>query len=143
MDGYGGDGGSPTEAEINGAYKLTVDTRGNLYIADTWNHRIRKVEGVFVPPDSVITGKVTDASTRLPLSDVDITIISHFPYIARTDQNRSYTISGLPPGNFVATFLKSGYLWQTINGTLATGKTQLLDIEMSLSQVPPLSVIVT
>jgi sugar lactone lactonase YvrE len=42
--GYSGDGGPATEAELNGPYGLTTDTRGNVYIADYENHAIRVVD---------------------------------------------------------------------------------------------------
>jgi sugar lactone lactonase YvrE len=42
-EGYGGDGGPATSAQLASLYGVTVDAGGNLYIADTWNNRIRKV----------------------------------------------------------------------------------------------------
>jgi hypothetical protein len=41
--GYGGDGGPATSALLNNPWGVTVDAFGYLYIADTFNHRIRKV----------------------------------------------------------------------------------------------------
>jgi sugar lactone lactonase YvrE len=41
--GYSGDGGPATSAELSGAYGVALDAAGNLYIADTYNCRIRKV----------------------------------------------------------------------------------------------------
>ena len=41
--GYSGDGGQATSARINGAYNLTVDSKGNIYIADRINSCIRMV----------------------------------------------------------------------------------------------------
>jgi trimeric autotransporter adhesin len=41
--GYGGDGGPAIEAPLNYVRAVAVDSAGNLYIADTGNHRIRKV----------------------------------------------------------------------------------------------------
>ena len=42
--GYGGDGGKATEARLKLPAGLTIDRKGNLYIADRNNHRIRKVD---------------------------------------------------------------------------------------------------
>jgi hypothetical protein len=40
---YSGDGGQATAAELNYPEKLALDSSGNVYIADSDNHRIRKV----------------------------------------------------------------------------------------------------
>ena len=41
---FGGDGGPATQATLNFPGAVAVDRQGNLYIADTMNHRVRKVE---------------------------------------------------------------------------------------------------
>lgn len=41
--GYGGDGGPATAASFNMPSSVTIDLQGNLYVADTNNHRIRKI----------------------------------------------------------------------------------------------------
>jgi len=41
--GYSGDGGPATAAEFNGLIGIAVDAAGNLYIADGFNNRVRKV----------------------------------------------------------------------------------------------------
>jgi hypothetical protein len=38
-----GDGGPATSAQVSGPRGLAFDLGGNLYIADTWHHRVRKV----------------------------------------------------------------------------------------------------
>ena len=41
--GFTGDGGPATGASLNFPYGVAVDSNGNLYIADTFNYRVRKV----------------------------------------------------------------------------------------------------
>src|SRR5262249_54272201 len=44
VEGFGGVGGKATEARLNYPLGLAVDAAGNLYIADSGNHRVRKVD---------------------------------------------------------------------------------------------------
>ena len=50
QQGFGGDGGPALDAQVNFPNHLVADAAGNLFIADTGNHRIRKVS-----TDGVIT----------------------------------------------------------------------------------------
>src|SRR5262249_22087665 len=40
----GGDGGPATRARLNGPHGLVLGTKDDLYIADTWNNRVRKLD---------------------------------------------------------------------------------------------------
>jgi sugar lactone lactonase YvrE len=42
-EGYGGDGSAATSAKLKGPSGVAVDGIGNIYIADTYNSRIRKI----------------------------------------------------------------------------------------------------
>lgn len=43
--GYGGDNDAATADQLNGPLAIAFDSQGNYYIADSLNHRIRKVSG--------------------------------------------------------------------------------------------------
>ena len=44
VQGFAGDGGPAVEAQLSSPQAVAVDGTGNLYIADTFNYRIRKVD---------------------------------------------------------------------------------------------------
>ena len=48
--GYSGDGGSATNAALNGPFGVAADGAGNIFTADAFNNRVRKVG-----PDGVMT----------------------------------------------------------------------------------------
>ncbi len=54
--GYGGDGGRAVEAQLASPFALTVDSSGNLYVADLGNYRIR-----------VLTQSMDSGGERAPL----------------------------------------------------------------------------
>ena len=79
--GYFGDGGPATAAQLHTPYGMALDTSGNLYIADSGNHSIRRVDaasgiittvaGTGVPGDSGDGGLATAAQLNTP---VDVAI---------------------------------------------------------------------
>ena len=58
---YGGDGGPASGARFNMVSDLTADAQGNLYIADSYNHRIRKIDASGMI--STVAGTGATAST--------------------------------------------------------------------------------
>ena len=73
--GYSGDGGKATEARLKIPAGLTFDNKGNLYISDRDNHRVRKVDtrgiittviGNGIAGFSGDGGKATEAQVNLP-----------------------------------------------------------------------------
>jgi len=48
--GFSGDGGSAAQAQINKSWSIAVAADGSLYLSDTYNNRIRRID-----PDGIIT----------------------------------------------------------------------------------------
>lgn len=42
--GFSGDGGPARNASLNSPNGIAIDSQGNTYIADSWNHRIRRID---------------------------------------------------------------------------------------------------
>ena len=57
IESYSGDGGGATAAQLNDPAALTFDTAGNLYIADTANHRVRKISPAGIISTAAGTGQ--------------------------------------------------------------------------------------
>ena len=56
IGGFYGDGAAATAAELKYPYGVAVDTIGNIYIADTYNNRIRMVSkaGIITPVEVMV-----------------------------------------------------------------------------------------
>jgi len=57
--GFGGDGGPATAAQLHAPHDIVFDNDGNLLIADTFNHRIRRIDSRGVISTVVGDGKTT------------------------------------------------------------------------------------
>jgi sugar lactone lactonase YvrE len=63
-NGYAGDGGLAITGKVNTPYGVTADRAGNVYIADTGNNRIRKVD-----TNGVLTAVTTGYSPKGVVAD--------------------------------------------------------------------------
>ena len=91
--GFGGDGGLAVNARFSGVTGVTADAAGNIYIADTGNHRIRKVDaGGIVSTSAGVShfagdnGPATSATLSFP-SSVAVDAAGNV-FIADSDNNR-------------------------------------------------------
>jgi hypothetical protein len=100
VEGYGGDNGAATSAYLDTPTGVAVDGNGNVYIADSHNHRIRKVSsgtittiaGTGAAGYSGDGGAATAAQLSLP-SAVAIDSNGNL-YIADTNNQRIRRITG-------------------------------------------------
>jgi S1-C subfamily serine protease/streptogramin lyase len=88
---YGGDGGPARQASFNRPMGLAADAQGNLFIADQFNGRVRKVS-----PDGIVTtvagGGVTTESLGCP-TGVDVSRRGDV-FIADPCKRRIYALRG-------------------------------------------------
>ena len=89
MAGYSGDGGAATNASLNTPYGVAVDASGNLFIADTNNHRIRAV-GLAGSPTFSLNNVTTNNSGSY-------SVIISSPYGSVTSSVATVTVTLNPP----------------------------------------------
>ena len=106
--GFAGDGGPAAKAELNQPFDVAFDRAGNLYLSDTFNHRVRKVDA----KTGVITtvagngkkgfagdgGKATDASLNEPYgveldAEGNLFIVDRLNYCIRRVDAKTGTIT--------------------------------------------------
>jgi uncharacterized protein (TIGR03437 family) len=101
LESYSGDGGAAAVAQLNTPAGVALDSRGNLFVADTLNHRVRKI----TPAGAITTvagngvagfsgdgGAATSAQLDSPMGvAVDS---SGALYIADTHNNRIRIVTG-------------------------------------------------
>jgi sugar lactone lactonase YvrE len=99
--GYGGDGGPAVAAQVYNPTQMAVDSGGNIFIADTYNHRVRRISasgtittvaGTGKPGFSGDGGSATSAQLNNPTS-VALDSAGHL-YIGDAYNGRIRQVSG-------------------------------------------------
>ncbi len=100
--GFSGDGGEAAKAQFNTPAGVALDAQGNLYIADTYNHRVRKVDAA--------TGNIDTAAGDGLNAPADVAIDGAGNlYIADTGNNRILIVDA------------AGAIVDAVTGTQASG----------------------
>ncbi|MFZ5907351.1 MAG: DUF1566 domain-containing protein [Nitrospirota bacterium] len=138
-----------------GMYTITGLAKGSYTATFTkMGYKEKTLNGIIEPGQNILhvglspllatlTGVISDGTTGMPLDGVTVTVTDAAGRISSTtsDANGNYVLAELAPGDFAASFEKSGYTTRTETGTLEEAATRILDI--SLSPIPPLVVIIT
>ena len=88
-----------------------------------------------------VTGTVTDAETREPLSDVNI-VINGTPFGTTSQSNGYFNLAGLPPGDYTLEASMMGYKIVRIFLTLASDSLRQINIRLvpTVLQLKPIEV---
>ncbi|RKN64978.1 hypothetical protein D7231_27210 [Streptomyces klenkii] len=109
---FGGDGGPATAASLNFPHAMVADGAGTLYIADDYNHRVRKVG-----PDGTITTVAGDGSDGFSGDGGPATAASlHFPHAVAVDgagnlyiaDRYNYRVRRVGPDGIITTVAGNG-----------------------------------
>jgi sugar lactone lactonase YvrE len=124
VEGYAGDGGPATVAELAWPGAVTTDATGNVYIADGGNGALRKISAPLPPVSNVgVTNTAVNNATVLMPNPVHNTLVLSAPYaitsvviidalgrVAHTQTYSSKTVT------ISTTHLESGLYTVVING---------------------------
>ena len=122
--GFSGDGGAATNANLRSPCGVALDGAGNLYIADTYNHSIRKVDangyiskvaGRYVGGYGGDGGAATNAGLNYPLA-VALDAAGDL-FVADSSNNR---IRRVDPNGIIATIAGNGRAAFVGDGGMAT-----------------------
>ena len=117
LAGFGGDGGPAIQASVFYPHVGSLDTGGNLYIADSGNHRIRKIDGLGIITTVAGNGHAGFAGDGWPATKANFTAPNDVKidsagnlYIADTGNHRIREVDALGiittvAGNGVGEFL--------------------------------------
>ncbi len=127
---YGGDGGPATAALLDRPEGVSLDSSGNIYIADTYNNRIRRIDAVTGNITTVVGigptglgsyggdgGLATDAALSLPLRAIFDK--SNRMYIADRSNLRIRRVD--PTTGVISTYAGNGIGTGSISGIDSVG----------------------
>lgn len=136
--GFGGDGGPATTAKLNLPFNLTFDKSDNIYIADTYNNSIRRIDNESGIITTVIgtadkkqiselktpTGLTFDNYNNLYVADlanlrirkVNLDTGSSITLVGKKSETESPNIDEPLGGPFNVVFDKQGNLYVSVNG---------------------------
>jgi uncharacterized protein (TIGR03437 family) len=86
IQGFSGDNGSATSAQLNDPVSIAVDSNANVYIADIYNNRIR----LLTPSGASCTSSVSPTTLQAPAAGGSLSVN------IQTAPSCSWAVSGLP-----------------------------------------------
>jgi len=104
--GFSGDDGPAAAASLNVPYSVAADPDGTIYVADTYNHRVRKIT-----PAGIIKTVAGDGAARYPTyGTLAAKTNVSYPYFVAVDTSGNVYFNGSP--GEVAKLAKDSYLYR-------------------------------
>ncbi len=110
--GFSGDGGPATEARLNSPYALAADARGNLYVTDRGNLRVRRIDPAGIISTVAGTGEFGFAGDGGPAATAQLGFLSEVAvdtegnlYVADTFSHR---VRRIDPAGVISTIAGTG-----------------------------------
>jgi uncharacterized repeat protein (TIGR01451 family) len=112
--GFSGDGGPAVNAQLNAPFGLAVDSHGNLYFADCFNHRVRMVSSTGIITTVAGNGSIGYSGNGGPATKAQL----NYPNSVAVDSSGNLYITDA--GNNVVREVSGGTI-TTIAGTGSAG----------------------
>ncbi|MFN2642029.1 MAG: hypothetical protein ABR548_09095 [Actinomycetota bacterium] len=127
--GFGGDGGPAVDAKLNHPSGIAVDATGNIFIGDTTNNRIRKIDSAGVISTIAGTGEAGAIGDGAPATAAQLsgprglTIDASGLYITDTGNSSIRKIDSTGNINFVSGGVAACLAWSGSSGDTITALT--------------------
>ncbi len=113
LSGYSGDGGPATSARLNLPEKIAIDAAGNVFIADTQNQRIRKIDSAGIISTIAGTGNSGYSGDGGPATSAQLNIpvavtVDGFGNLFIADAG-NHRIRKISPSGIISTAAGTGF----------------------------------
>ncbi len=129
--GFSGDGGAATSAQLNRPTDVEIDGSGNLYIADTNNHRIRKV----APPPTVNLSVSATSGTEAATTAITVTATTSAAVTSDETVTLAVSGTGITAGDYTLSGTTLSGTTLTIPSGIATGTATFTVVDDALAEV--------
>lgn len=136
VEGFSGDGGPAKSARMHTPYSVTVDAAGNIYIADIYNHRIRRINRNGVMETIAGTGQTMPGGEGVQAKQTSVytptrIVLDEAGNIYYTEQITSL-VRRISPSGIVNTIAGNGRSGFSGDGRIATEASMYWPLDLAM-----------